>query len=120
MGGRGGREFQITQWVFRTIRILLHNSFKTIFSELLLAINARLLQINTPIRIISLVLYYPSVLTRITMFLKYCKKKPDFWHVSMILKWVNMCSSIFLKLNKVALLVKVSSHNTMFHTMVGW
>ena len=75
MGGRGGREFQITQWVFRTIRIFLHNSYNTIFSELRLAMNARLLQINTPMRIISLVLYYPSVLTRITMFLKYCKKK---------------------------------------------
>ena len=78
MGGRGGREFQITQGVFRTIRIFLHNSDKTIFSELILAINARLLQINTPIRIISLVLYYPSVLTRITMFFKYCKKNLTF------------------------------------------
>ena len=68
MGGRGGREFQITQGVIRTIRIFLHNSYKTIFSELLLAMNARLLQINT------LVLHYPSVLTRITMFLKYCQK----------------------------------------------
>ena len=68
MGGSGGREFQITQGVIRTIRIFLHNSYKTIFSELLLAMNARLLQINT------LVLYYPSVLTRITMFLKYCQK----------------------------------------------
>ena len=47
MGGRGVREFQITQWVFRTIRIFLHNSYNTIFSELLLAMNARLLQINT-------------------------------------------------------------------------
>ena len=74
MGGRGGREFQITQWVFRTIRIFLHNSYNTIFSELLLAMNARLLQINTPMRIISLVLYYPSVLTRVTMLLKYCQK----------------------------------------------
>ena len=72
MGGSGGREFQITQGVIRTIRIFLHNSYKTIFSELLLAMNARLLQINT------LVLYYPSVLTRITMFLKYCKKNLTF------------------------------------------
>ena len=78
MGGRGVREFQITQWVFRTIRIFLHNSYNTIFSELLLAMNARLLQINTPIRIISLVLYYPSVLTRITMFFKYCQKNLTF------------------------------------------
>ena len=72
MGGSGGREFQITQGVIRTIRIFLHNSYKTIFSELLLAMNARLLQINT------LVLYYPSVLTRITMFLKYCQKNLTF------------------------------------------
>ena len=60
MGGRGVREFQITQWVFRTIRIFLHNSYNTIFSELLLAMNARLLQINTPMRIISLVLSFCS------------------------------------------------------------
>ena len=72
MGGSGGKEFQITQGVIRTIRIFLHNSYKTIFSELLLAMNARLLQINT--LIISLVLYYPSVLTRVTMLLKYCQK----------------------------------------------
>ena len=78
MGGSGGREFQITQGDIRTIRIFLHNSYKTIFSELILAINARLLQINTPIRIISLVLYYPSVLTRITMFFKYCQKNLTF------------------------------------------